>query len=309
MNMSTAFASAAENITVAERSASGRDARERGLAPRLFVQRYWLTLLFALLWAVPPLVTLARRVWTTEQGAQGPLILCTGLWALGRESRYVTGSSRGQPALVLSALMLAICAYLLGGMISAVSLQFAAAYLGLIALLYDRVGFAGMRRLWFPLLYLTFLIPLPAPIINWLTGALKLWISGASVDLLGAAGFEVARSNNSLFIDGYELLVEAACSGLNSIVSLLAVGLFYAYVRGRGWGDAILLGLMIVPIAILANLVRVLLLLLLVHYWGAGMLETFLHEGAGLLMFLFALAGLYVVDQALSPILRRVRGR
>ncbi len=274
----------------------------------LRLRQHGFLLLVCAAWALPPLLSLARRAWTSDQGAQGPLIMCTGLWALARETRrHPAGSpARGMIPVVLGFGM-AVPLYILAGVVGAVSIQVAATHLGLVTLLYALAGPRKTLQLWFPLLYLAFLIPPPAPIVTWLTASLRLWVSGLSVDLLAMTGLEVAHSGNTLVIDGYELLVEAACSGLNSIVSLLAVGLFYGYVRECTRTEAVLLGLLIVPIAILANLVRVMLLLVMVHLWGADVLATYLHEGAGFLMFFVALAGLYIVDRLLSPLVHRWR--
>ena len=68
-----------------------------------------------------------------------------------------------------------------------------------------------------------------------------------------------------------------------------------------------ILVLFIVPVAILANLVRVLLLLLITYYWGEAAGQGFLHEFAGMLMFIVALLGIFVVDNIARPLERMLR--
>lgn len=251
---------------------------------------------------------LAQRSWNTEQGAHGPLVLAIGLWLLWHEyQRHQALAAFGHLPTALALLVLAAIGFVLGRMIGMVSLLCLAAWAGMVAVLYAYVGAAMLRRLWFPILFFLFVIPPPYTIVGPATRALKLWLSGTAIDSLGALGYEVAASGNALYVDQYELQLEAACAGLNSMVSLLAIGLFYAYLRrGCGVRHILVLTVLIVPVAIIANLVRVLALILLVHYLGPAVLDTLLHPLAGFLLFFVALALLIVIDAFLSrlPMLR-----
>ena len=120
--------------------------------------------------------------------------------------------------MALAALAPCVILYVLARMIGALAVEFLAVWAGLIVLLYVQAGARVLRRLWFPLLYLLFLMPPPFFLMAPATRALKLGIASGAVDLLAAAGLEVAVSGSTLFIDQYELLVEAACSGMNSLV-------------------------------------------------------------------------------------------
>lgn len=262
--------------------------------------RHWPLLVAITAWLASPVALLASRSWTTEQGAYGPVILATGGWALAVAYRRHAAVARpGRLAIAIVALIGCATIYILARALGAVSLECLAAWGGLVATLYGLAGAAIVRRLWFPLAYLLFVIPPPYAIVGPATRALKLWLSATAADIVGALGIEVAVSGNALFVDQYELLVEAACSGLNSIVSLLAVGLFYVHLRRAGdWRYVMLMAILIVPIAIAANLVRVVLLMLLVHARGDAVLGTMLHPAAGLLMFVVALVLLSIVDAA-----------
>ena len=99
----------------------------------------------------------------------------------------------------------------------------------------------------------------------------------------------------------------AACAGMNSIISLTALGLFYTYIRhSANWRYMALLVLFILPVAVFANLVRVLLLLLITYHFGEAAGQGFVHELAGLTMFLTALIGIFAVDKLASPLRRRL---
>ena len=273
-----------------------------------FARRYWFLLLAAALLAVPALQQLAQIVWSTEQGAHGPIILATGLWLLVRElpaavRRRQAGDSRIAWPIVAAGL----AGYILATLIGIVWMRWACVYVVLLGSFYLYVGGAVLRQLWFAFFYLAFVIPPPYGIILALTRALKLWISSAAVDTLSVLGYQVASSGTTLYIDQYELLVAAACSGMNSLVSLMAIGLFYIYLKHQTeWRYAALLAILVIPIAIGANLLRVILLLLITKYFGNEVAQGILHEAAGFTMFALALLLLIGCDVVLSPLRRRL---
>jgi len=287
---------------------------ERGPPARIdwmaFVRRYWFVVIAGLVLAIPSLARLGKLVWTTEQGAQGPIILATGLWLLWNEVAASRVIAR-PPSVVRAAvpLLLAAIAYMVGRIAGILWLEWLGVSFMLMAALHAYVGTAKIRSLWFPLLYLLFLTPPPFSIISPATSALKLGISASAVKVMGALGYQVASSGTTIYIDQYELLVAEACSGMNSIVSLLAIGLFYIFLRHRAdWRYALVLALLVLPIAILTNLVRVIILMLMTHHFGDAVAQGMLHEAAGLMMFFIALFTLMGVDHLLSPV-RRYLGR
>jgi len=99
------------------------------------------------------------------------------------------------------------------------------------------------------------------------------------------------------------LLVAAACSGLNSLISLTALSLLYIYMRHQAnVRYAALLAVLAVPVALAANLVRVLMLILLTFHLGEAAGQGFLHEFAGLTMFVAALVIMIALDFVLAPL-------
>lgn len=284
-------------------------ASPRRLALRRTIMDVWFVWLAAAIFAIPALRALTREIWTTEQGTHGPIILGTGLWLLLREtpSALAAGTQPGRPALFVPWLVVALLGWLFACITGIAWMLTGTTYLALLAIGYSYVGAATLRRLWFPLFYLLFLVPPPYSVLLATTRALKLWISSTAVDLLAPLGYNVAFSGTMLYIDQYELLVAAACSGMNSLVSLLAIGLFYIYLRHRAdWRYAGLLALMVIPIAVIANLLRVIILLLVTHYLGNEAAQGLLHEAAGMLMFFIALGLLFGVDLLLEPLARRL---
>ncbi|MDO7843684.1 exosortase [Sphingomonas immobilis] len=271
-------------------------------------RRHWPLIAAGVLVAAPVLYGLATTVWTTEQGAHGPIILFTGLWLLLREGtalRPLFAPGKGWLAAIL--IVGGAPVLLLGHATGWAALAVAGAYVLLIAALYLVIGGRALARLWFPLVYLAFLIPPPQSVMAGITLALKLGIASRAVDVMSWAGFQVALSGPDMYIDQYQLVVAAACSGMNTLVSLMAIGLFYIYLLHRSdWRYALLLAALILPIAVAANFVRVLCLMLLMHYGGESWAEGLLHQAAGLFMFFVALGLLVGIDSLLAPLRHRL---
>jgi exosortase len=168
-----------------------------------------------------------------------------------------------------------------------------------------------MRRLWFPLIFMLFVFPPPDTLFAIMTQPLKIAISTWGVNILFAAGMPIASSGVTIQVGQYSLLVAAACAGVNSLISLTALGLFYSYIRyASNLPYMALLTLFILPVAVFANLVRVILLVLITYNFGEAAGQGFVHELAGITMFLLALGSIFVLDWAASPLrAKMLRGK
>jgi exosortase len=180
-------------------------------------------------------------------------------------------------------------------------------YAVLLTAIYSVIGLQAMKRLWFPFFYLLFIFPPPDTLVAMVTQPLKIWISQAAIHLLHALGYPIGGAGVTIQIGQYQLLVAAACSGLNSIISLSAITLFYIYIRHQAdLRYGLLLSLLILPVAILANFVRVLILILITYYFGEAAAQGFLHSVAGLTMFVIALLSIFAADSLIQPLWRRL---
>ena len=249
---------------------------------------------------LPTLKGIAAVSWSTEQGAHGPIVLAIALWLFVRRWPHIRSAARpGSPWLGGTALAIMLLCYVVTHVIGSIVLESAALYGALVATLYLFVGWRAMRDNGFPILYFLFVLPPPGSWVATATQPLRLEISSLAVSFLALLGFPVAQSGLIIYIDQYLLEVKAACGGLNSIISLSAIGLFYAYIRHSGnvvYMSA--LSCVIVGMAVLANFVRVLILVLITYYLGNSAAQGFLHEAAGLTMFVVALAGTMAFDAA-----------
>lgn len=261
---------------------------------------------------VPTMLVVARESWSTEQGAHGPLVLLTGIWLLVR-ARKQAAPIAVPPLWRPIAIMLPLLALFVVARISqTVEVEGYIMYAVLLAAAYAVCGGPFLRSLAFPLFYLAFVFPPPETVVYGLTLPMKIAITKAAVGLLALFGYPIGYSGVWIQVGQYQLLVAAACSGLNSIISLSVLSTFYIYVRRSG--DvlrALLLAVFIVPVAMAANLVRVLTLILLTYHAGEAAAQGFLHNFAGMTMFVAALLILFAIDSALGPVItwiRRSRG-
>jgi exosortase len=171
-------------------------------------------------------------------------------------------------------------------------------------------GGTVIRSIWFPLVYLAFTLPPPDTVVAAVTQPIKIAISETTVSLLHALGYPVASSGVTIYIGQYQLLVAAACAGLNSIVTLGALCLFYVYLRHRSnFAAFLVISVAAIPIAMFSNFVRVLALVLITYYFGESAAQGFVHDFAGLLMFAVALLTMFGIDQAATPLFMRLQPR
>ena len=260
---------------------------------------------------VPTMAFVARVSWSAEAGAHGPIVLFTGLWLLWRlwpEASPLVAPPPMTP--VIAAFAVTLPLYLVSRIAQIVEVQGYLMYAVVLTTIYAIIGLGAMRRLWFPLLYLAFMFPLPDTLVAALTGSLKIMISHAAVALLYQFGYPIGSAGVSIQVGQFQLLVAAACSGLNSIVALTAISLFYVYMRHQAnWRYALLLTALILPVAIFTNFVRVLILILLTYHAGDDAAQGFLHNFAGLTMFTVALLTIFALDSAIEPVWRRFNAR
>ncbi|MEG8037959.1 exosortase V [Sphingomonas sp. LR60] len=269
----------------------------------------WLLIAGIIALGIPTMLTVARVSWSTEQGGHGPLVLATGMWLMWRE---VPGAMRlrapGNALLGGAFVALCLFAYLLAHITGIIEVEGFAFYGALLGAGYLIFGGRVLRELWFPLLYLGFVFPPPDQLVAVITQPIKIAISEQAVNLLYALGYPIGSSGVSIQIAQYDLLVAAACAGLNSIISLTAICLFYIYVRHHAnWRYSALLMLTIIPIAVFANFVRVILLILITYYFGDAAAQGFAHDFAGLVMFLISVLTIFALDGLAAP-LRRALG-
>jgi exosortase len=165
-------------------------------------------------------------------------------------------------------------------------------------------GPGHLRRLAFPVALLLLIIPLPTIVFNRIAFPLQLLASRAGEAVLSATGVPVLREGNVLILPSTTLEVAQACSGIRSLVSLIALAAVLGKLSGLAPGARVTLALLAVPIAIAANAARVAGTGLAAHWIGPRAAQGFFHEFSGWVMFVIAFAALVLAERALVAVRR-----
>lgn len=166
-------------------------------------------------------------------------------------------------------------------------------------LIWTFAGRAMLRELRFPLLVLLLAIPFPEIIFNKITFPLQLLASRIASDILPILGVPTLHEGNVIQLPVMKLEVAEACSGIRSLMSLFTLAIFYGYFLDRSTTRRTLLALASIPIAVAANVVRIVGTGLCVQYWDPDKALGFFHEFSGWVMFVVSLICLYLVHRVM----------
>jgi len=170
---------------------------------------------------------------------------------------------------------------------------------GLIGTLF---GWAMVRELRFPLLVLILAIPFPAILFNQITFPLQQLASRIASDILPLLGVPTLHEGNIIELPIMKLEVAEACSGIRSLMSLFTLAVFYGYFLERTTKRRVILALASIPIAVTANVARIVGTGLCVQYWDPDKALGFFHEFSAWVMFVVSLVCLYLVHRAMRLI-------
>ena len=167
---------------------------------------------------------------------------------------------------------------------------------GAIVFLY---GWRHLATLAFPVAFLLLMVPLPALIFNQVALPLQLLASRAGEMALSVLRIPVLREGNVIVLAHTTLEVADACSGIRSLVSLLTLGIVYGYFIDPRGPVRVAVALSTIPVAIVANGLRVAGTGIAAHYYGAQAAQGFLHSFSGWMVFVVALAAVFGVRYVL----------
>jgi exosortase len=168
-------------------------------------------------------------------------------------------------------------------------------------------GWKMLRAMAFPLIFLALMIPLPTLIYNQVTFPLQLLASRLSSNSLELVGIPVLREGNVLILPNYSLEVVEACSGIRSLMSLIALAVAYGYFVERRFWARITLVVFMLPIAVGSNALRVVGAGVVTYFWGPQYAEGFFHFFQGWLIFVSAVACMMFVHWLLSHLAQSSR--
>jgi len=256
-------------------------------------QAWWKAgvLLVLIAWLyVPILLRLAQQCWADPNWSHGLIVPIFSAFVLWRQRNYLASLSAHPSAWGVPLLCVAMAVLVLGVLgaelfLSRISLLLVLA--GLIVLFF---GWQCFRSVLFPWAFLILMIPIPSIVLNHITFPLQILASKLAAALLAIVGVPVLREGNVIHLPSISLEVAEACSGIRSLLSLLTLAVIYGFlVEGRK-SIRVLLGLAAIPIAVLANGLRIVGTGVLAQYWDPSKAQGFFHSFSGWLIFLLSLA-------------------
>jgi exosortase len=262
-----------------------------------------LTVLMAILYAAI-LKRLVHQWWADPNFSHGffvPLFSAFLIWKDRERLQKLEAEPCGWGLVVIAFGLTTLIIGVLGAelLMSRTSLLFVIA--GLI--IYFR-GWQNFRAVFFPWAFLFFMIPLPDLIMNHITIPLQFISSDLATRLLRMAGVPVLQNGNIIQLPNMALDVVEACSGIRSLISLSVLAIIYGYLLESSYVIRALLLAASVPIAVLANGLRIMGTGLTGLYWEPSKAQGFFHEFSGWVIFLTSLATLYIFHQLLRALAR-----
>jgi len=241
-------------------------------------------------------------IWTTNDSySHGPLVplVSLALVVSRRERLRVLPRNGDWRGLALVALACAL--QVAGTRADVFTLQGWSFLVMLFGLALAFLGGPLTRSLAFPIGYLAFMLTFPPFVMNRLSFALKEVAVQIAAHASEALGVTLQRSGMTLWLSAGALEIENPCSGLRSLLAMLATGVLLASLLPSGWWRRALLVLLAVPVAIAGNALRITLLVLVAHYVGIKQAMGTFHDLSGYLTYGFSLAGLLAAWALLQP--------
>jgi exosortase len=168
---------------------------------------------------------------------------------------------------------------------------------GIILYFYGKEMF---KECLFAIIFLVFMIPLPLVAIVGITFKMKIFAAYWANKIVNALGVRAVLDGSVIKMRHTHVIVEDVCSGLRSLISLLALGTIIAYLSKLCRWKKTIVFLAAGVMAIVANVVRIVFMALTSEIYGAKFTEGFLHTLSGLLVFVVAFVGLMIVVKELE---------
>jgi exosortase len=244
---------------------------------------------------IPIIVEMAGDWYDDDNYSHGFLIPLVSAFLIWRKRQTIKESIT--PIGINPGLILVIFGMILYVLATAAAEYFTLRF-SLVVTLFGLVWFLYGRQIikitWFEILFLLFMIPLPYVIYNSMTFPMQLFATKVTVKILNFIGMSAIRQGNIIHLPGYSLEVAEACSGLRSLISLLALGAVYARLTQKDFARQIILFLSTIPIAIAANIFRILFTAVGAYTVSRELADEFLHELSGMMVFVVAFIMLFL---------------
>ncbi len=238
----------------------------------------------------PVFQSLIGRWYNDEDYSHGFLIIPISLYIVWEKRHLLAQVFRRPSQWGLVFIMISLLIYILAQIAEVVSLASVSMILLLASAVIYLQGFPMLRALGFPLAFLLFMIPVPAQIYSALTINLQLFVTQASAWISPLLGISLYHEGNVIYLPHRTLQVVNACSGMRSIISLLAMSSIVAYFYLQSNPLRWILFFLGIPIAVITNIIRVISLIVAFQYFNTDLTAGTAHTVLGLVIFALALA-------------------
>ena len=151
-------------------------------------------------------------------------------------------------------------------------------------------GRSFVRAAAFPLFFLYMMVPLPYIIYYKIAFPLQLAAAKISAGFMDAIGVSLIRHGNVILLPGYALEVVAACSGLRALLTMVTLALVIGAFAELPMNRRVALVALAAPIAVVANVVRLVVTGMGAYLITPAFADGFLHTISGLVVFLTGFA-------------------
>lgn len=156
------------------------------------------------------------------------------------------------------------------------------------------------KKILFPLAFLFFMIPMPQIIVVNLSFKMKLFAATIATNILNSMGLLAIQQGSTIVMRHAHVVVDDVCSGLRSLISLMALGCLFAYWLKAPTYKRVILFLTTIPIAIITNVCRVVVLSTISEIWGPEYADGFVHDVTGYMVFVLAFIMLYAMGRIIE---------
>ena len=271
-------------------------AEVRAIPQQIFTspsrQQIWkvTALFFLLAWLYRPIVfRLAQQCWHDPNCSHGFLVPIFSGFVLWRERSRLLSLTPRPSAWGLPLLVLALGVLLVGVFGAELFLSRVSVLLVVASLIVYLLGWEYFRAVLFPWAFLVLMIPLPEILLGQITFPLQILASKFAAASLHLMNVPVLREGNVIKLSTTTLAVAEACSGIRSLFSLVTLAVIYGFFVETRKSIRIVLVVAAIPIAVVANGLRIFGTGLLAQYWSPDVAEGFFHTFSGLAIFLLCL--------------------
>jgi exosortase len=242
-------------------------------------------------------------IWASKKeyshGFLVPLISAYIIWTKRQELRdaIVTPEWKG-----LAVLITGVFLYIAGNVAFESFVRQISFIVTILGLIYYLLGKEMLRHLIFPVGYLFFMIPLPYIIMNSVAIQLSLIDATVTFKVLRFFGMPIFQDGANLELPNISLSVADLCTGILSLVAIITLSVFYAYMTQRRFIFCVALVFIAIPVAIVSNMFRLIMTVGLAYVYGEQALSSAIHEFHGTANFLINVALLVLAGSLLKKL-------